>query len=80
MKITVDVDCTPDEARRFFGLPDVAPMQEVMMKKIEERMTASLDAMSPDAMLKQWLPAGVQGFEQFQSLFWQALQGKKDPK
>lgn len=76
MKITVDIDCTPDEARAFFGLPNVQPMQEALMKKIEERSVASLDAMSPEALLSNWLPAGVQGLEQLQSLFWQSLQGK----
>ena len=30
MKITVNVDCTPDEARHFFGLPDVKPMQDAL--------------------------------------------------
>ena len=74
MKITVDIDCTPEEARLFFGLPNVQPMQDVMMKKIEERMVANLGAMTPEAMLKNWLPAGVQGIEQLQSLFWQSLQ------
>jgi len=77
MKVTINVDCTPEEARSFFGLPDVQPMQEVVMKKIEERMIANLDAMTPDALLKNWLPAGVQGLEQMQNLFWQSLQGKK---
>ena len=76
MKITVDIDCTPDEARAFFGLSNVQPMQDVLMKKIEERTVASLDAMSPEALLKNWLPAGVQGLEQLQTLFWQSLQGK----
>ena len=38
MKFTVDVDCTPDEARRFFGLPDVTALQEKMMKEIEKRI------------------------------------------
>ena len=29
MKIKIDIDCTPEEAAdRFFGLPDVAPMQD----------------------------------------------------
>jgi hypothetical protein len=79
MKITIDVECTPEEARAFFGLPDVQPMQEALMKKIEERTVAGLDAMSPEALLKNWLPAGVQGFEQLQSLFWQSLQGKTTP-
>jgi hypothetical protein len=80
MKVTVDIDCTPEEARSFFGLPNVAPMQDVLMKKIEERMIANLDAMTPEAMLKSWLPAGVQGMEQLQSIFWQSLQGNKPPK
>jgi hypothetical protein len=75
MKITVDIDCTPDEARAFFGLPNVQPMQDALMKKIEERTVAGLDAMTPEALLKNWLPAGVQGLEQLQSLFWQSLQG-----
>ncbi len=80
MKITVDIDCTPDEARVFFGLPNVQPMQDVLMKKVEERMIANLDAMAPEAMLKSWLPAGVQGIEQLQALFWQSLQGNKSAK
>ena len=41
MKISVDVDCTPDELRGFFGLPDVKPMQEQLLKEVEERMRAA---------------------------------------
>ncbi|MTJ82967.1 MAG: hypothetical protein F8N37_18440 [Telmatospirillum sp.] len=77
MKITVDVDCTPEEARAFFGLPDVRPMQDVLMKKVEERMITNLDAVSPEALLKTWLPAGVQGIEQLQKMFWAGLQASK---
>ena len=35
MKVTVDIDCTPEEARTFFGLPDVKPMQKAMMNLCE---------------------------------------------
>ena len=35
MKITVDIDCTPEEARHFFGLPDVKPMQDALMQQIQ---------------------------------------------
>jgi len=41
MKITVDIDCTPEEARKFLGLPDVAPMQETLMRQVQERMEAT---------------------------------------
>ncbi len=75
MKFTVDVDCTPEEARAFLGLPDVKPMQDALMKQVQERMTASLSAMEPEAMLKTWLPAGVQGMEQLQKMFWAQFAG-----
>jgi hypothetical protein len=52
-------------------------MQEVLMKKIEERMISNLDAMAPEALIKNWLPAGVQGMEQLQAMFWQSLQGSR---
>jgi hypothetical protein len=70
MKITVDIDCTPEEARHFFGLPDVKPMQDALMQQIQDRMSANLQAMEPEAMLKTWLPASLQGFEQMQKMFW----------
>ncbi|MDO8607564.1 MAG: DUF6489 family protein [Phaeospirillum sp.] len=70
MKITVDVDCTPDELRTFFGLPDVKPMQEALMKQVQDQMAANLHAMEPEAMFKVWMPAGIQGMEQMQKMLW----------
>ncbi|MFQ5468275.1 MAG: DUF6489 family protein [Kiloniellaceae bacterium] len=70
MKITIDVDCTPDEARRFLGLPDVAHMQDAMMAEVQKRMMANLEAMDPETMVKTWLPAGLQELEKFQKMFW----------
>jgi hypothetical protein len=70
MKITINIDCTPEEARSFMGLPDVKPMQEMMMKEVEERMKANLNAMDPETLFKTWLPAGISNMEQFQKMFW----------
>jgi hypothetical protein len=69
MKITMNVDCTPEEARAFLGLPDVKPMQEEMLKDIQKRMTASLKAMDPEAIVKNWLPLTMQGYQQLQEIF-----------
>ena len=77
MKVNVEVNCTPEEARAFFGLPDVAPMQERLMKDVEERMVAAMRSMEPDALIKTWLPASMQGLENFQKMFWNAM---GDPK
>lgn len=70
MKINVDVECTPEEARTLLGLPDVKPMQEALMQQIEGRMTKALAAMEPDSLFKMWLPAGIQGLEQWQKFIW----------
>ena len=69
MKVSIDIECTPEEARAFFGLPDVGPMQQALLKDLEDRMRANLAAMEPEAMLKTWLPAGMQGFEKLQEMF-----------
>ena len=70
MKITIDVDCTPEEARAFLGLPDVVPMQRALMEEIRARMSADLEGMDPETLMKTWMPLGVQGLEQAQKMFW----------
>ena len=75
MKFKVDIDCTPDEARAFFGLPDVKPLQEALLPEVEERLRATLKAMDPEAMLKTWLPATLKGFEQLQEMFLAQMAG-----
>jgi hypothetical protein len=76
MKISLDIDCTPEELRGFFGLPDVKPMQDQLLKDVEERMRASLAALDPETMLKTWLPAGLKGFEQLQEMFLGQMTGR----
>ena len=80
MKISLDIDCTPEELRGFFGLPDVKPMQEQLLKDVEERLRANLKALDPEAMLKTWLPAGLKGFEQLQELFLNQMSGRGGKK
>jgi hypothetical protein len=76
MKVNVEIDCTPEEARAFFGLPDLKPMQDRILAEIEQRMRTSLNAMDPTEVFKSWLPASMQGVEQvqqMQQMFWQNL-------
>lgn len=54
MKVTINIDCTPLEAREFLGLPNIQPMQEKAMKQLEEKLLSGVAAMSPDAILKNW--------------------------
>ena len=74
MKVTVNVECTPDEARAFMGLPDVQPMQQALMKDLEERLRANMNAMSPENMVSTWFPASLQGADQLHIMFWGQVQ------
>lgn len=80
MKITMNIDCTPEEARAFLGLPDVQPMQEELMRQLQERMTKALHAMDPETMMKTWLPATLKGFEQLQEMFLAQWPAAKRPE
>ena len=73
MKITINVDCTPAEARAAMGLPDVAPMNEALIRQMTQRMEQVLAGADPETLLKTWLPAATQGFEQWQKMFWGQL-------
>jgi hypothetical protein len=76
MKITIDIDCTPEEARAMLGLPDVKPLQESMMAEMEERMRNAMQSQDMEALMKMWMPTmpeGAQGFEQLQKSFWSQM-------
>ena len=64
MKVNVEIDCTPEEARRFLGLPDLRPMQDAVMAKVQQQMLDAVDALSPETLLKTWMPLAPQTPEQ----------------
>ena len=67
MKIHLDFEMTPDEARKLMGLPDVTALQKKLVDEMEKRMMAALDTTTdPEALMKTWFTWGSQGMEQFQ--------------
>jgi hypothetical protein len=75
MKITIDIDCTPQEARAFLGLPHIEPMQDALVAQLQERLSGYLEALDPEQLMKLWLPGGVQGLADIQERFWRQLVG-----
>lgn len=69
MKITIEIDCTPEEGRAFCGLPNVKPMQEAVLAKVEQQMLDAVAAMSPEAILRTWMPFVPQNQEQLREIF-----------
>jgi len=76
MKVSIEIDCTPIEARQFFGLPDVEPVQAKMMAKIEQNMSEAIDRFSPEALMGTWLSALPQSADWVQRMFANAIGNK----
>lgn len=76
MRFEISIDCSPEEARRFFGVPDVAPMQQAFIEQLQATMSENLKGMDSDSMAKLWGPAmlqGWQGVSDMQQKFWQQV-------
>ena len=69
MKVNVEIDCTPVEARQFFGLPDVAPMQVAVMERLQQQMIANIEKVSPEALIQSWFTFDPKLAERFQEMF-----------
>jgi hypothetical protein len=56
MKVTVDVDCTPEEARRFLGLPDLTPVHQAYVERMTETFSELMKSWGPmsEAGLAMW--------------------------
>jgi len=73
VKISINVDMTPEELRRFLGLPDVKPFQDEMVEKMRERMSAGVEGFDPAGMVAPVMATNVAAYEAMQKAFWNAL-------
>jgi len=77
MKVTVEVDCTPVEARTFLGLPDVTGLNDALVTEMQARMKANMAALQPEELMKNWMAFGGQAQEQFRNLMAAATRSAK---
>lgn len=68
MKVKVEAECTPEEARAFLGLPDVTVLNEQLVAEMKARMDANITAMQPDELMKTWTSFGMQAQDQFRQM------------
>ena len=66
MKVTVNIDCTPEEARQFLGLPDVAPANEIYVDNLSKLMQGAKSVDQLQQMAEQFAPIGKMGLKLFQ--------------
>ncbi len=68
MKVTVDIDCTPEEARRFLGLPDLGPVHEAYLAKLQVLVGEGVTPDLATDMMKSWAPMGEAGMAMWTKL------------
>ena len=67
MKVTVEVDCSPEEARRFLGLPDVSKANDVYVDSVAKAMQGASNIDQLQTFAKQIAPMGEIGLKLFQN-------------
>ena len=80
MKISVEVDCTPEEARRFMGLPDVSALNEHLVGEMKKRMDTNMAMLATDELMKNWLALGAGAQEQFRKLMEAGMNAATAPR
>ena len=83
MKMTIEIDCTPVEARSFMGLPDVTSLNDKLVEEMKTRLESNMNLLAPEELMKNWAAFGTGAQEQFRKLMSTAVDmgmGAKRPK
>ncbi len=75
MKVTINVECTPDEARAFMGLPDVTPLHDAYLDKMKQLISDGLSHGDLEKMMGQWMPGMNKNWDEWQKAMWSAATG-----
>jgi hypothetical protein len=68
MKFNVEVDCTPEEARRMMGLPDLTPVHEKYIASLTGALDGVVQPEMVEGMMRSWAPMGDAGLN-----FWRKM-------
>ena len=78
MKVSIDIDCTPEEARRFLGLPDLSALHDAYLDKLKAALAEGAGT-GPEAvaeMVKAWGPMSEAGLGMWRQMLEQ-MGGKR---
>lgn len=68
MNITMNIECSPEEARRLMGLPDMGPIHDLYLDRLRETMTQGLTPDMLQDMVRTWSPMGEVGMNAWRQL------------
>lgn len=69
MKISVDVECTPEEARRFMGLPDMSPVHDIFLDKLKQTAQEGITPEVVERLVRSWSPMGEASVNMWRQMF-----------
>ena len=69
MKINVEVECTPEEARAAMGLPDFTPVHQKYIATLVESMDGTVAPEMLDTVMRSWAPVGEAGMSFWRKMF-----------
>ncbi len=75
MKVTVELDCTPEEARKLMGLPDVGKLNETYVKELSKFLQGASSVEQLQNFTKIITPMGEAGIKMFSSFLGGAMGG-----
>lgn len=75
MKVNIEIDCTPEEARAFMGLPDVSKANSVYVDTIAKAMKGVSNPDQLQEYAQQLAPMGQLGLKMFQSFMEGGMRG-----
>lgn len=68
MKMNINVDCTPEEARAFLGLPDVSPIHDKYVQTMLETMDGTNSAEQMEKLFSAISPMGDASMRLFRQM------------
>jgi hypothetical protein len=77
VKVSVDVDLTPEEMRRLFGLPDLTPIQNLVVERIAAQVEKGLDQGIVATLTRAMVTGGLQSWDAYQKLLAGMLGGRR---
>jgi hypothetical protein len=77
VKVSVDLDLTPEELRRLFGLPDLTPIQALVVERITRQVEKGMDSNLLAGITRSIITGGVQSWEAYQKLLSGILNASK---
>lgn len=68
MKVNVEIDCSPKEARQFLGLPDLSPVNDYYVDGLLGAMKQAGNFDQVQDLVRQFSPMGEVGMKLFQDM------------